>query len=209
MQDEINHQNKQKVMESHIFGSTNERNSPQKATQINKPEQKIKRTTSRVAALPPLSDAIPPLASQNHTNQNNTIPDFHFEVQDIQPYQRIQPQHHPASRPIDENRYELCTPHGSRFASNTTVARPQTPSFDGLIKESNVPPLSPFPDFNFEAPQIQTNFEFRVRPLTTQTNRNMKKLHISTNSEMRRMRDEIQEDSQQFSARISTMKTDE
>ena len=209
MSDEINQHNKQKVMESHIFGASPEKNQQNAQSHVQKPQNQIKRATSRVAALPPLQAPDAAAEGQRVTVSNKQLPDFHLEVQDIEPYHRIQ-QNRPQNRPqIDENRYELVTPHGSRFAANATVMRPQTPTFEGLIKESNVPPLSPFPDFSFEAPQIQTNFEFRVRPLTTQSNRNVKKLHVTSNNEIRKMRDEIQADSAQFSARIHGLKNEE
>ena len=116
----------------------------------------------------------------------------------------VQPQRkQTVQNPLPETRYELATPHGSRFAANATVMRPQTPTFDGIITESSVPPLTPFPDFTFETPQIQTSFEFHVKPLTAQSNRGgAKKLNISSNNEMRKMREEIQADAAQFSAKI-------
>lgn len=184
LSDDPSVQNKRKVMESRIFGdSANEQPSlPQRQPQ--------NRSFYKQSPLPPL-----PTENQNTRYAENIAP-----IPDAGLVQ--QPRKQMQQSPFPETQYKFVKPQGSRFVANATVQRPQTPTFDGIVTETSVPPLTPFPDFTFEAPQIQTSFEFHVRPLTTQSNRGVKKLNISSNDEMRKMREEIQADSAQFSSRI-------
>lgn len=178
-----NEANKQKVMQSHIFGDP-----PQSPPQI-------KRTPSRVnqAPLPPLADEVQNQRMQQLPPQNDFV---------IQRSPQRAPPPPPQNYRQDE-RFNLVTPHSSRFVSDAQVTRPPVQTFDGLIKESSVPPLSPFPEFTFETPEIQTNFEFHVKPLTAQSSRSSaKKLNIGSNSEIRKIRDQIQADSVEFAAKL-------
>ncbi|EAY21574.1 hypothetical protein TVAG_013390 [Trichomonas vaginalis G3] len=179
-----NEENKKKVMESHIFGGA-----PQ-----SPPQQRRTPSRANQAPLPPLADEIQIQRQQPPPQPQN---DFNFQRSPQRPQQQPQPAYKP------DDRLNLVTPHSSRFATATQINRPPVQNFDGLVKESSVPPLSPFPEFTFEPPQIQTNFEFHVKPLTAQSSRSTaKKLTINSNSEIRKIRDEIQADSAEFASKL-------
>lgn len=106
-----------------------------------------------------------------------------------------------------DNNYPLqlrgITPHSTRFASSATINKLPVQSFEGIVLEGKVPALSPFPNFSFDLPEIPTEFCFSIKPLTSQAPRSIRKLNVSTDSTIRKVLDELQIDSKQFSSRLS------
>lgn len=193
-------ENKRRIMESHIFAGNDE------------PEPRHVRpagqSPSHLGNLPP-----PPQQYSTPNRNQQTPPRQNYNIPDYEPLhvnRSPNPHRSPQQAPMDNSRFQLCTPHSSRFADNTVVSRPAPQTFDGLIVTSGVPELSPFPTISFDAPEIPSSFEFNVKPLTAQKNRTPKQLKIETTNEtMKKMRDELQQDSAQFSARIKSIKSRE
>ena len=93
--------------------------------------------------------------------------------------------------------------NGSRIKFlSTPVKTPTIQHFGDLIKESQIPNLSPFPEFRFENFPINENYNFNIKPITSQNNRNFKKLTNYSNSDIKKVQDEIKNDSESFNLRI-------
>lgn len=102
-------------------------------------------------------------------------------------------------------RQPITTPRHPTFIY-TQVKETQLPTFQvsDLVQNSQIPQLSPFPNFDFDLAPIDNNFAFAVKPLTSSGQRYPKKLNLnnSAGTEMKKMRDELEKDAQQFDTRI-------
>ena len=130
-----------------------------------------------------IDDSIPSRSPRNF-NANYNQPNFEYQQQMQQP-----------------QRLSLAPPQRPAFL-DAPVHKTTLPSYDGLIQNAAIPNLAPFPNFDFECPPIENHFTFVVRPLTSTGNRYQKKLNFSTGNDMKRMRDELEKDAQQFEGRI-------
>lgn len=110
------------------------------------------------------------------------------------------------SNPNPETRQKpILTPRRSAFLE-APVKESQLPQFtvNELIQNGQIPQLAPFPNLDLNILPIDTNFTFSVKPLTSSGQRYPKKLNLNnqTTNEMKKMRDELERDSQQFESRI-------
>lgn len=96
-------------------------------------------------------------------------------------------------------------PHQARFISTPIKAAP-LPKFNGLVQNTELPGLSPFPIFSIDDTPINADFHFHVKTLTSSGTRANKKLSSNASSEMAKMREEFKKDSTDFQGRISKIK---
>jgi hypothetical protein len=99
----------------------------------------------------------------------------------------------------------LPPPHRAAFL-DAPVRPAELPQCTNLVRRSEVPPLAPFPHFQFEPVAIQTDFTFSVRPLTTSTEKGGRRLERPAVNEMKKIRDEVLRDTAQFEDRMKQMK---
>lgn len=175
----------------------------------NQDQQNMQPGFSQMPAQQPLRPAISqidyssiPNLTENLAQIDNSLPSISprkFLVED-KTNQNVVNQQQPQT-----TRAPLSTPRHPTFIY-TQVKETQIPTFQvsDLVQNSQVPQLSPFPNFDFDLAPIDNNFAFVVKPLTSSGQRYPKKLNLnnSAGSEMKKMRDELEKDAQQFDSRI-------
>lgn len=150
---------------------------------------------NRVPHKNPFEDLQAPLTPK-FTQQLSQINDVNFR-----PSQRTPSQQTPVNLPP---RTPLTAPHRAQFI-NTPVRKASIPNYDGIVQNTSIPQLSPFPDFQFDTGHIENNFHFDIKPLTSSGSREAKKLSFVAGTDMKKMRDELKIDAMQFENRMKQM----
>ena len=162
--------------------------------------------------LPPLAD---PSSSPQNLQNNRIVPDNYIPPQFPQnnnenmvsnsfrptPYK---PSSQSRPQPIQGPNFP--TPHQARFIQ-TPIKAAALPKYDGLIQNTELPNLSPFPDFSINLDQaFSPNFQFNIKPMTSSGTRSTKKLNPFVGNEMAKMREEFEKDSFDFQGRLAKIK---
>lgn len=178
--------------------------SPQEFSQLPPPPSPQQQQQQIRSQLSKIDYSTMPNLNENLAQIDNSLPSISPRkfVIDDRATQSIDNQPQPQPQPT---RATISTPRHPTFIY-TQVKETQLPSFQvaDLVQNGQVPQLSPFPNFDFDLAPIDNNFTFVVKPLTSSGQRYPKKLNLNNTagSEMKKMRDELERDSQQFDTRI-------
>lgn len=159
------------------------------------PQQQLQRPK-----VPTINYSSIPNLNENLAQIDNSLPSISarkFVIEDNSP-QNVDSQQSPPRTVI--------TTHRRPTFINAQVKETALPNFNvaDLVQNSQVPQLSPFPNIDFDLAPIDNNFAFVVKPLTSSGQRYPKKLNLTNaaGNEMKKMRDELEKDAQQFDSRI-------
>jgi hypothetical protein len=78
-----------------------------------------------------------------------------------------------------------------------------------MSKNSNIPPLSPFPQFTLDVAKISCDFDLSVKPRVPVSDAPLRHLTFTPNDHMRQMRDALERDFAEFSERIKKLGVNE
>ena len=217
---------RKRTMESHLFeDNTNQQSSNMNAAviqnrrrglqsqiQFGDDSQSAPRGFSQ-KPLPPLPD---PSSSPQNLQNNRILPDnyspppqysqINNENKIANSFRPTQYQPSSQSRPQPIQGPNFPTPHQARFIQ-TPIKAAALPKYDGLIQNTELPNLSPFPDFSINLDQsFSPNFQFHIKPMTSSGARSTKKLNPFVGNEMAKMREEFEKDSFDFQGRLAKIK---
>ena len=83
------------------------------------------------------------------------------------------------------------------------------PQFATAAKATSVPGLTAFPDLSTDATQLRGGFDLGLKPKTP-SDGPRRRLNVRTNDEMRKMRERVEKEFEEFSERIQKLaRTDE
>lgn len=102
-------------------------------------------------------------------------------------------------QPVSNSGYQTASGHGSSNMSQ----------YSNLVKNSEIPQLSPFPEFSMDLGKITESFDLGVKPRTPVNTNPPRKLNFTTGNQMKQMRMELERDFSGFSERMKRLGSSE
>jgi hypothetical protein len=78
-----------------------------------------------------------------------------------------------------------------------------------LARKSDIPPLSPFPQFTLDAAKISCDFDLSVKPRPPVTDKPLRQLKFTLNDQLKQMRAALERDFAEFTARMKKLGVNE
>jgi hypothetical protein len=88
-------------------------------------------------------------------------------------------------------------------------SQPPSQQYANLVKPSQIPSLSPFPEFAFDLGKITTNFDLSVRPRQPPPERPLRRLTFKATDELKQLRQNLERDFADFSNRMKKLGSNE
>lgn len=92
---------------------------------------------------------------------------------------------------------------------NAGYAPPMNNHFSNIVVNSEIPSLTPFPDFKLDVGPITEQFDLGIKQRTPIQTKPPRKMNFTTGNQMKLMREEIAADFMQFSDRMKKLSTNE
>jgi hypothetical protein len=116
------------------------------------------------------------------------------------PVSRGPPSHAPAPAPA---------PASTAPPQAPSVSLAPSPQYSNLVKRSEVPSLSPFPEFSVDVAKINATFDLSLRPRQPPAERPLRRLTFTATDEMKQLRARLERDFADFSMRMKKLESNE